>query len=89
MSGQAKGPPSFLTIAEASRLIAARKISPLELTRALLERIAALNPELNAFIAVTERQALAAARAAGRAQAAGRKSPLLGIPVAYKDIYRD
>ena len=78
-------PPPFLTIAEASRLIAAKKLSPLELTRALLERIGTLDPKLNAFITVTERQALAAAR---RAQAAADKGPLRGIPVGYKDIYQ-
>jgi len=77
--------PPFLTIAEAGRLIAAKKLSPLELTRALLERISTLNPQLNAFITVTERQALAAAR---RAQAATGKGPLRGIPVGYKDIYQ-
>ncbi len=82
MSGVPETPP--LTIARASRLIASRKLSPLELTRALLERIQALNPELNAFITVTERQALAAARAAARGT---RKGPLAGIPVGYKDIY--
>ena len=77
--------PPFLTIAEAARLIAAKKLSPLELTRALLERIRTLDPQLNAFITVTERQALAAAR---RAQAATGKGPLRGIPVGYKDIYQ-
>src|SRR5581483_1937254 len=77
----------FLTIAEAARLIAGKKISPVELTRALLARIAAVDPQLNAFLLVTERHALAAARAAERAIAAGRRSPLLGIPLAYKDIY--
>ena len=64
MSRVLETPP--LTIAGASRLIASRKLSPLELTRALLERIRVLNPELNAFITVTERQALAVARAATR-----------------------
>jgi len=78
-------PPPFLTIAEASRLIAAKKLSPLELTRALLERIGTLDPQLNAFITVTERQALAAAR---RAQASTDRGPLRGIPVGYKDIYQ-
>ena len=82
MSRVLETPP--LTIAGASRLIASRKLSPLELTRALLERIRVLNPELNAFITVTERQALAVARAATRST---RKGPLVGIPVAYKDIY--
>ncbi|HTW70415.1 MAG TPA: amidase [Acetobacteraceae bacterium] len=80
------GAPS-LSIAEASRLIAAKKLSPVELTRTLLARIAAVDPQLNAFLLVTERQALADARAAERALAAGRRGPLLGIPVAYKDIY--
>ncbi len=75
----------FLTIAKASRLIAAKKLSPLELTRSLLERIETLDPKLNAFITVTERQALAAAR---RAQAAGGKGPLRGIPIGYKDIFQ-
>jgi aspartyl-tRNA(Asn)/glutamyl-tRNA(Gln) amidotransferase subunit A len=79
--------PPFLTIAEAGRLIAAKKLSPVELTRVLLERIQAVDPHLNAFLLVTERHALAAARAAERAVGSGRKSPLLGIPVAYKDIY--
>ena len=77
-----EGPP--LTIAQAGRLIAAGKLSPLELTRALLARIEALNPELNAFVTVTERQALAAARAVGRSS---RRGALAGIPVGYKDIF--
>jgi len=78
-------PPAFLTIAEASRLIAAKKLSPLELTRALLDRIGTLDPQLSAFITVTERQALSAAR---RAQASTARGPLRGIPVGYKDIYQ-
>ena len=81
------GPAPFLTIAEASRLIAARKLSPVELTKALLDRIADLDPKVNAFLAVTEKHALAAARAAERAVKAGNTSPLMGIPLAYKDIY--
>ncbi|HTC11793.1 MAG TPA: amidase [Acetobacteraceae bacterium] len=81
------GVAPFLTIAEASRLIAAKKLSPVELTKALLARIEAVDPKINAFLAVTEKQALTAARAAERAVMAGNKSPLLGIPVAYKDIY--
>lgn len=81
------GPGPFLTIAEASRLIAARKLSPVELTKSLLDRIASLDPKVNAFLAVTEKPALAAARAAERAIKAGNASPLMGIPVAYKDIY--
>jgi aspartyl-tRNA(Asn)/glutamyl-tRNA(Gln) amidotransferase subunit A len=76
-----------LTIAEAGRLIAAKRLSPVELTKDLLARIESTDPKLNAFLLVTERQALAAARAAERAVMAGRRGPLLGIPIAYKDIY--
>ena len=78
--------PGFPTIAEAARLIASRKLGPVELTRALLARIAARDPALNAFITVTERQALTAARAAERADRKGA-APLRGIPLAFKDIY--
>lgn len=77
----------FLTIAEAARLIARRQISPVELTRVLLKQIEAIDPHLNAFLLVTGQRAMAAARAADKALASGRKGPLLGIPVAYKDIY--
>ena len=77
----------YLTIAEAGRLLASRKLSSVELTRALLARVAALDPTLNAFVTVTERQALAAARAADRALDAGEGGSLTGIPIAYKDIF--
>jgi aspartyl-tRNA(Asn)/glutamyl-tRNA(Gln) amidotransferase subunit A len=44
---------SCITISEASRLIASRKLSPLELAQAKLQRIGALDLQLNAFITVT------------------------------------
>ena len=81
------GGPPFLTIAQAGRLIAAKRLSPVELVKDLLARIETTDPTLNSFLLVTERQALAAARAAERAVMAGRKGPLLGIPLGYKDIY--
>lgn len=76
--------PPFLTIAEASRQIARGRLSPVELTRALLKRIEATDPQLNAFLLVTGQRALAQARAAEKAPRGG---PLRGIPLAYKDIY--
>jgi aspartyl-tRNA(Asn)/glutamyl-tRNA(Gln) amidotransferase subunit A len=77
-----------LTIAEAARRIAARQLSPVELTRAHLARIKALESKLNAFLLVTEERALADARAAEARQMRGAlKGPLDGIPVAHKDIY--
>ena len=78
----------ILTIAEAARQIAARKLSPVELTRAHLARIAARNPALHAFLLVTEERALADASAAEARQMAGAlRGPLDGIPIAHKDIY--
>jgi len=76
------------TIAEAAALIAARKLSPVELTRACLARIERLNGTLHAFIKVTPERALAEAKAAEAAIAAGgSKGPLHGIPIAHKDIF--
>lgn len=77
-----------LTLAEAARLIAARKLSPVELTRALIARTEALEPQLCAFITRTFEAALEAARAAEAELMRGNlKGPLHGIPVAVKDIY--
>ncbi len=75
------------TIAEAARLIAAKKLSPLELTRSLLDRIARFDPGINAFLTVCDRRAEAEARAAERALKGRRRGRLLGIPLAYKDIF--
>jgi aspartyl-tRNA(Asn)/glutamyl-tRNA(Gln) amidotransferase subunit A len=79
---------SYITIAEAARLIASRRLSPVELTRTKLERIAALEPQLNAFITVSAETALQQAHAAEAEIAGGRhRGPLHGIPYALKDIY--
>jgi aspartyl-tRNA(Asn)/glutamyl-tRNA(Gln) amidotransferase subunit A len=76
-----------LTIAEASRRMARKELSPVELTQAALERISALNPQLNAFITVLEDHARAAAHAAERELMSGqRRGPLHGIPIALKDL---
>jgi aspartyl-tRNA(Asn)/glutamyl-tRNA(Gln) amidotransferase subunit A len=58
-----------------------------ELTRHHLARIAALDPQLNAFITVASEQALAAARSADERLANGEQAPLLGVPIAHKDIF--
>ncbi|MEI7876236.1 MAG: amidase family protein, partial [Alphaproteobacteria bacterium] len=72
---------AFLTIAEAGRRIAARQLSPVELTKIHLERIRRLNPQLHAFLLVTEERALADAAAAEARQMSGqRRGPLDGIP---------
>jgi aspartyl-tRNA(Asn)/glutamyl-tRNA(Gln) amidotransferase subunit A len=75
------------TIAEAARQIAAKELSPVELTRACLERVHALDNRLHAFIHLTEERAMAAARAAEAAiMAHGPSGPLHGIPIGLKDI---
>ena len=77
-----------LTLAEASRLIAARKLSPVAYTSALIARTEALEGQLNAFITRTSEAALEAARAAEAEIARGAyRGPLHGVPFAVKDIY--
>lgn len=78
----------FLTIAKAAELIQTRKISPVELTQALLARVAELDPQINAFITVTAELALQQARQAQKEIAAGcYRGPLHGIPFGLKDLY--
>ncbi|MBW7969798.1 amidase [Bradyrhizobium sp. BR 10289] len=81
------GDPCLLSATELRGLIAARRISPVELTRAVLARAEALQSELNCFITICGDEALAAARAAERKVMAGEPLGLLhGIPVTVKDI---
>jgi aspartyl-tRNA(Asn)/glutamyl-tRNA(Gln) amidotransferase subunit A len=76
----------FAPIAELAPLLARKKVSPVELTRAMLDRIARLNPQLNAFLTVTADQALDQARRAEKELHQGRvRGPLHGIPIALKD----
>ncbi|HXH25247.1 MAG TPA: amidase [Vicinamibacterales bacterium] len=73
---------------EVARLVAAREVSPAELTQAALARIERLQPKLNAFITVTAETALAEASQAEKAIAAGDyRGPLHGIPIAQKDLF--
>ncbi len=75
-----------LGVAGLSRALAAREISSVELTRGLLAGIEA-HAELGAFLCTDAEHALAAARAADAALAAGTAGPLTGVPVAHKDIF--
>ena len=75
------------SLREAAGLIERREISPVELTRACLDRIASGNDELSAFITVMEERALAVAARAERSITAGQyRGPLHGIPVSVKDL---
>ncbi len=75
-----------LTLAAARDLLDKREFSALELTDAHLERIAAVDSKVQAFITVMADQARAMAGDADAAIAAGESQPLTGIPVALKDI---
>jgi aspartyl-tRNA(Asn)/glutamyl-tRNA(Gln) amidotransferase subunit A len=75
------------TAAELGAAIAAREVSSVEVTRAHLDRIAAVDGAVHAFLHVADEQALAAAAEVDRRIAAGeRLGPLAGVPVAVKDV---
>ena len=78
---------AFLSVAELSKRIHAKELSPVELVQALLARIRRYDGKINSFIRVTEDVALAQARAAeGEIMAGIRRGPLHGIPFGLKDI---
>ncbi len=78
---------AFLTIAELNRLYTRREVSPVEVTKALVARIAAHDDKLHSFLRLTEEAALAQAAEAERELMAGtRRGKLHGIPYALKDI---
>jgi len=75
------------TIAQLAQKLKSRKISSQELTKHFLERISRLDADLNAFITITQNDALAQAKAADARLASGEETPLTGIPIAHKDIF--
>lgn len=76
-----------LTIKQAIEKLKSRAISATELTRAFLDRIEKLNPELNAYITVTPERALSDAAASDARYADGTARPLDGIPIGMKDLF--
>jgi aspartyl-tRNA(Asn)/glutamyl-tRNA(Gln) amidotransferase subunit A len=79
--------PAMETIVELAPRLRRKEVSPVEVTRACLDRIEKLNPALNAFITVTAESALAEARAAEIEISRGKwRGPLHGIPIALKDL---
>jgi aspartyl-tRNA(Asn)/glutamyl-tRNA(Gln) amidotransferase subunit A len=76
-----------LTISEAAELLRQKKISAVDLTKAHLERIRAVEPQVRAFTLVTDELALQQAEEADRRFASGEHLfPLTGIPIAIKDL---
>jgi aspartyl-tRNA(Asn)/glutamyl-tRNA(Gln) amidotransferase subunit A len=77
----------YLPVSELSQRVRERKISPVELTQAYLDRCRAFGPQLNAFATLTPDLAMTQARAAEQEIAAGKyRGPLHGIPYAAKDL---
>jgi amidase len=75
------------SLTEVAELIERRELSPVELTRAVLERIEQLDAQLHSYLTVTPERALAAARAAEDEIGRGaRRGPLHGVPIGVKDL---
>ncbi|PPC82367.1 MAG: Asp-tRNA(Asn)/Glu-tRNA(Gln) amidotransferase GatCAB subunit A, partial [Methylotenera sp.] len=70
-----------------ANMLANKEISSVELTQTFLDRIDALNPTINAYIALDQDKTLAQAKAADARIAAGNATPLTGVPIAQKDIF--
>src|SRR3989454_4739777 len=78
----------WLSMADLGRMIATKEVSPVEVVRAHLDRISALDARLRAFITVCADSALQSARASEADLMAGKVAgPLHGVPWAPKDLY--
>ena len=78
----------YLELTELAARITARKISPQDVTRALLDRIAVFDGEVGSYVQVMADTAMAQAEAAHAEIAAGRyRGPLHGVPIAVKDLF--
>ncbi|MEU9834392.1 Asp-tRNA(Asn)/Glu-tRNA(Gln) amidotransferase subunit GatA [Streptosporangium sp. NPDC048047] len=76
------------TAAELGALIASGEVSAVEVAQAHLDRIAAVEPQVNAFLHVDAETTLEQARAVDARRAAGeRLGPLAGVPIAHKDVF--
>ena len=76
----------WLTIHQAQTRLRAGDISSVELTQAVLDRILAVDNDLRAYLSLLPEEALAQAEAADRRRAAGDDTPVLGVPLAIKDV---
>jgi aspartyl-tRNA(Asn)/glutamyl-tRNA(Gln) amidotransferase subunit A len=75
-----------MSVAQLAAKLAAREVSSVELAQHFLGRIQGA-ADLNAFLAVDEEASMAQARAADARLAAGERTPLLGVPLAHKDVF--
>ncbi len=77
----------MFTVKQLQQGLSVGEFSSVEITQQYLDKIKTLNPKLNAFISITEDQALQQAKAADVVIAEGKASALTGIPLAHKDIW--
>lgn len=75
------------SLKQLGEMLQTKQISSVELTQTYLDRIAQLNPEMNAFITVDPDKSLAQAKQADAMIATGKTTALTGIPIAQKDIF--
>ena len=79
--------PVFRTVRELAEAVRSRRVSPVELTEAFLDRLETLGSRYNAVVTVTRQRALVEARRAeGEIAAGGWRGPLHGIPYGAKDL---
>ncbi|MDF1795780.1 MAG: Asp-tRNA(Asn)/Glu-tRNA(Gln) amidotransferase subunit GatA [Coxiellaceae bacterium] len=76
-----------LSLRELQQQLSDKKISSVELTQHFLDRIKQLDSKLNSFITVCDDKALQQAKASDQRRANGEHHPLLGIPLAQKDLF--
>jgi aspartyl-tRNA(Asn)/glutamyl-tRNA(Gln) amidotransferase subunit A len=77
-----------MSLTDVASAIRRRKLSAVEVTKAVIAQAERVQPKVNCFISIEKDDALRAARAADRALARGdRVGPLHGVPLAHKDMY--
>jgi len=77
---------NHLTIHEAHKLLKAKQLSSVELTKAMLERVHQVEPKVHALVTITDELALKQAEQADKLIARGDANPLSGIPMVIKDV---
>ncbi|HEX5393603.1 MAG TPA: Asp-tRNA(Asn)/Glu-tRNA(Gln) amidotransferase subunit GatA [Rhodocyclaceae bacterium] len=75
------------SLKELSTALASKQVSAVELASLFLDRVEKFNPAINAFVTVDREETIAMAKDADARRAAGETSPLLGVPLAHKDIF--
>lgn len=78
---------TYLTITQALEGLKKKEFTSVDLTEMYLKRIKAVEPKVNAFVTITEDEALKQAKEADKKRAQGVEAPLLGVPISVKDNF--